>query len=105
MPYTLERHGTILTVRVTEPTPADVPSGLADIQRILDEGGISEVRIRFDEAAWRTGWAECTLTAFEVSMGDLGIPVRVLGPDARLEPSRRAGEATAAGRPDPLPIA
>lgn len=105
MPYTLELVGTILTVRVTEPTPADVPAGLADIQRRLDEGGISEVRVGFDEAAWRTGWAECTLTAFEASMGDLGIPVRVLGPDARREPSRRSGEATAAGRPDPLPIA
>jgi hypothetical protein len=105
MPYTIERRGTILTVRVTEPSPADVPAGLADIQRSLDQGGISEVCIGFDEAAWRTGWAECTLTAFETSMGDLGIPVRVLGPDARLEPSRRAGQATAAHRPDPLAIA
>jgi hypothetical protein len=105
MPYTLDRIGTILIVRVTEPTPADVPAGLKDIQRTLDGGGISEIRIGFDEAAWRTGWAECTLTAFEASMGDLGIPVRVLGLDARLEPSRRAGQATAAGRPDPLPIA
>jgi hypothetical protein len=90
MPYTLERRGTVLTVRVTRPTPADIPSGLADIQRSLDRGGISEVRIAYDEVAWKTGWAVSTLTAFETSMADLGIPVRVLGRDARLEPSRRA---------------
>lgn len=90
MPYILERHGTILTVRVTKPTHADVPSGLGDIQRSLDEDGITEVRIAYDEAAWKTGWAVCTLTAFEQTMADRGVPVRILGPDARLAPTGRA---------------
>jgi hypothetical protein len=90
MPYTIERRGAILTVLVTEPKPADVPRGLADIQKCLDEGGISEIRIGFDEAAWRTGWAESTLTAFERTMRDVGVAVRVLGRDARLAPSTKA---------------
>jgi hypothetical protein len=90
MPYTLERRGTILTVRVTKPTHADVPSGLGDIQRSLDEDGITEVRIAYDEDAWRTGWAVSTLTAFEQTMAALGIPVRIVGFDPRRRPSSRA---------------
>jgi hypothetical protein len=88
MPYTIVRTGPTLTVLVTQPKVEDVPRGLADIQRCLDEGGITEVQVGFDEAAWETGWAECTLTAFETSMKDLGVPVRVLGEDLRLEPLR-----------------
>jgi hypothetical protein len=90
MPYTIERIGTILTVRVTKPTHADVPSGLGDIQRSLDEHGITEVRIVYDETAWKTGWAVSTLTAFEETMAGLGIPVRIIGLDPRLRPSSRA---------------
>jgi hypothetical protein len=89
MPYSLVRNGPILTVLVTHPKVDDVPKGLADIQRCLDGGGISEVQVSFDEAAWKTGWAECTLTAFETSMKDLGIAVRVLGEDARLASGKK----------------
>jgi hypothetical protein len=91
MPYTIVRSGPILTVLVIHPRPADVPKGLADIQRHLDEGGITCVQVGFDDAAWETGWAECTLTAFETSMKDLGIGVRVLGDDARLQTSQQPG--------------
>jgi hypothetical protein len=90
MPYSIEQRGEILTVLVTAPTPADVPSGLSDIQRALDAGGISEVHIGYDESAWRTGWAVSTLTAFETSMRDRAITVRILGVDARLHPTTRA---------------
>ena len=87
MPYTLDLRGTILTVRVTKPTHADVPSGLGAIQRSLDADGITEVCIAYDEAAWQTGWAVCTLTAFEETMAGRGIPVRIIGHDPRLQPS------------------
>ncbi len=85
MPYTLVRSGSVLTALVTDPTPADLPRGLADIQRCLDGGGISEVQVGFDQASWDTAWARHALTSFETSMKDLGVPVRVLGEDARLE--------------------
>jgi hypothetical protein len=93
MPYTIQRTGTILTVLVIEPQVEDVPTGLAEIQRCLNAGGISEVHVGFDEAAWKSGWAGCHLTAFETSMGNLGITVRVLGRDGRLEPMIRVGDS------------
>jgi hypothetical protein len=83
MPYTVERRGTILTVMVAGPVVDDVHRGLTDIQKHLDDGGISVVQIGYDDAAWRTGWAVSTLTAFERTMADLNIRVEVLGVDPR----------------------
>ncbi len=49
MAFTLERHGTILTLLVTEPKVEGMPRGLAAVQRALAEGGITEVQVGFDE--------------------------------------------------------
>jgi hypothetical protein len=86
MPYTLHRSGKVLTVLVVAPTPMDVPRALKEIQRTVDGGGISEVHVGFDEAAWQTTWAVCTLTSFETTMRQLGVKVRVLGRDERTNP-------------------
>jgi hypothetical protein len=88
MAFTLERHGTILTLLVTEPKVEGMPRGLAAVQRALAEGGITEVRVGFDEEAWKMQWVRNGLTALEATLKDRGIPVRVLGTDARLEPPR-----------------
>ena len=84
MAYTLERRGPVLTMMVTRPKIENTERALADLQRHLDEGGISEVRVGFDEAAWHSGWAEHALTALERSLANLGISLRVVGTDARL---------------------
>ena len=88
MAFTLERHGTILTLLVTKPKVDGMPRGLAAVQRALAEGGITEVEVGFDEQAWNTQWVRNGLTALEATLKDRGIPVRVLGTDARLEPPR-----------------
>jgi hypothetical protein len=88
MAFTIERHGTILTLLVTEPKVEGMPRGLAAVQRALDEGRITEVRVGFDDEAWNTEWVKNGLTALESVLRDRGIPVRVLGRDARLEPLR-----------------
>ena len=88
MAFTLERNGTILTLLVTEPKVEGMPRGLAAVLRALDEGGITEVQVGFDEAAWNTQWVRNGLTALEATLKDRGIPVRVLGTDARLVPPR-----------------
>jgi hypothetical protein len=85
MPYTILRSGNILTVLVIEPKVDDLPRGLAEILRRVDAGGISEVHVGFDEAAWDTQWARCALTAFEKNAANIGVVVRVLGADARQE--------------------
>ena len=88
MAFTLERHGTILTLLVTEPRVEGMPRGLAAVQRALAEGGITEVQVGFDEEAWNTQWVRSGLTALEATLKDRGIAVRVLGRDARPEPLR-----------------
>jgi hypothetical protein len=88
MAFTLERHGTILTLLVSEPKVAGMPRGLAAVQRCLDEGGITELRVGFDDEAWNTPWVRSGLTALEATLKDRGIAVRVLGRDARLESPR-----------------
>ena len=88
MAFTVERRGTILTLLVTEPKVAGMPRGLAAVQRMLDEGGITEVRVGFDDEAWNTQWVRNGLTALETTLKDRGIAVRVLGRDARLAPSK-----------------
>lgn len=81
MPYTVDRTGSIVTVQVTEPKFAEVSQGLAELQKLLDAGGITEVHVGFDDAAWQTGWVQGALKSFEATMADLGIRVRVLGRD------------------------
>jgi hypothetical protein len=98
MAFTIERRGTILILLVTEPKVEGMPRGLAAVQRCLDEGGITEVRVGFDEQAWNTAWVRNGLTALEATLKDRGIPVRVLGTDARLEPLR-ASEAQRVSTP------
>ena len=88
MAFTLERHGTILTLLVTEPKVEGMPRGLAAVQRALAEGDITEVRVGFDEEAWNTQWVRSGLTALERTLKDRGIPLRVLGRDAHIEPRR-----------------
>jgi hypothetical protein len=84
MPYTVNRSGHVLTVRVTEPKFAEVSEGLAELQKLLDAGGISEVHVGFDDAAWQTAWVLGALTSFETTMADFGIRVQVLGQDRRV---------------------
>jgi hypothetical protein len=88
MAFTVERRGTILTLLVSEPKVAGMPRGLAAVQRLLDEGGITEVRVGFDDEAWNTQWVRNGLTALETTLKDRGIAVRVLGRDARPAPSK-----------------
>jgi hypothetical protein len=84
MPYTVDRAGPIVTVRVTDPRFAEVSQGLTELQKLLDAGGISEVHVGFDDAAWQTGWVLGALSSFETTMADLGIQVHVLGRDRRV---------------------
>ena len=86
MAFTLERHGTILTLLVSEPKVAGMPRGLAAVQRC--QGGITELRVGFDDEAWNTPWVRSGLTALEATLKDRGIAVRVLGRDARPAPSK-----------------
>ena len=88
MAFTLERHGTILTMLLTEPKVDGMPRGLAAVQRALAEGGITEVQVGLDEEAWNTRWVRSGLTALEATLNDRGIHLRVFGTDARLEPPR-----------------
>jgi hypothetical protein len=88
MAFTLERHGTILTLLVTEPKVDGMPRGLGAVQRALAEGGITELRVGFDDEAWNTPWVRSGLTALEATLKDRGIILRVLAPDARVEPPR-----------------
>ena len=87
MAYTLERTGHVLTMMVTNPKVENSPRALTDLKKHIDEGGITEVWIGFDEAAWQSGWAEHSLTALEGSLADIGISLGVVGPDARLTAS------------------
>ena len=89
MAYTLERHGPVLTMMVTEPKIGNSARALADLQRHIDQGGVTELRVGFDEAAWQSGWAEHALTALERSLADIGIALRVVGTDERLVESKR----------------
>ena len=88
MAFTLERHGTILTLLVTEPKVEGMPRGLAAVLGALAEGGITEVQVGFDEEAWNTQWVRSGLTALEATLKDRGIAVRVLGRDTCTEPVR-----------------
>jgi hypothetical protein len=65
MAYSLERQGPILTMMVTEPKIGNTERALADLKRHIDRGGVTQVRVGFDEAAWQSGWAEHALTALE----------------------------------------
>jgi hypothetical protein len=89
MAYTLERDGSVLTMMVTEPKIGNSGRALADLQRHIDQGGVTEVRVGFDEAAWQSGWAEHALTALERSLANIGIALRVAGTDERLLESKR----------------
>ena len=88
MAFTLERHGTILTLLVTEPKVDGMPRGLAAVQRALAEGGITELRVGLDDEARNTPWVRSGLTALEATLKDRGVTLRVLGPDERVEPRR-----------------
>ncbi len=82
--YTIERRGAVLTMMVTEPKIENSQRALADLKRHIDEGGVSEVQVGFDEAAWQSGWAEHALTALEGSLENIGIRFSVVGTDVRL---------------------
>ena len=45
MPYTIEREGSVLTLRVSDPKIENAPNILGDILRRLDEGGVSEIQV------------------------------------------------------------
>jgi hypothetical protein len=70
---------------VTKPRVENSARALEDLQRHLDEGGVTEVRVGFDGAAWRSGWAEHALTALEASLANIGITLRVVGADVRMD--------------------
>jgi hypothetical protein len=82
MPYTIEREGSVLTLRVHDPKIENAPNILGDILRWLDEGGVSEIHVSLSPDAREKDWIPHVIAAFTVNMASRGVEVRVLPPDA-----------------------
>jgi hypothetical protein len=75
MPWTIERRGSVLIMDITKPQIRNTERALMDLNEHVDEGGIDEIQVSFDEPAWQTGWAECVIKALRANMAPAGITV------------------------------